>query len=282
MVGPVDISVVVPVYNTEAHLEACIAGLLGQQFSGACEYILVDNNSTDRSAEIVKRYPAIRLLSQPKQGSYAARNLGLSEARGQIVAFTDSDCVPRPDWLERITHAMQNPEAGIILGRREFQAPSRQVTSLAAYEAHKARYILSGADREVFFGYTNNMAVRKSLLEAVGPFVELGRGGDVVFVRRSVDRFSTRIVRYSPDVVIRHQEITSVWKWYRKMYIYGRSFQNYRKIVAARPLSNAQRMEVLNEMMSVSKLSWLRSAELLAILGGGVISWQLGRLSGGP
>ncbi len=282
MLGPIDISVVVPVYNTAAHLEACIAGLLGQQFSGTCEYILVDNNSTDGSAQIVNRYPAIRLLSQAKQGSYAARNLGLSEARGQIVAFTDSDCVPRPDWLEQIARAMQNREARIILGRREFQEPSRRVASLAAYEAHKARYILSGADREVFFGYTNNMAVRKSLLDAVGPFVELGRGADVVFVRRAVDRFSCRIVRYSPDVVIRHREITSVWKWYRKMYIYGRSFQNYRKVVAARPLSNAQRMEVLNEMRSASKLSWLHSAELLAVLAGGVISWQLGRLSGGP
>lgn len=282
MAEPIDISVIVPVYNTEHHLEACIQGLLNQKYSGSYECILVDNNSTDRSVEIVKRYPAVRLLFQPKQGSYAARNLGLSEARGNIVAFTDSDCVPRADWLEQIAHVMQNLDVGIVLGRCEFHRPSRHLSLLETYESHKARYILSGTNREVFYGYAGNMAVRRFILEAVGPFVEVSRGGDVVFVRRAVDQFSCRIVRYSPEVVIRHLEITNIWKWYGKMYIYGRSYQNYRKIVAARPLSNAQRLEVLKQMRSVGNLSWTDSAGLLAVLGGGAVSWQLGRLSAGP
>jgi glycosyltransferase involved in cell wall biosynthesis len=277
----IDISVIVPVYNNEDHVEACIQGLLSQQYSdGACEFILVDNNSTDRSAEIVKRYPGIRLLSQPKQGSYAARNLGLSVARGQIIAFTDSDCVPRADWLQQIANTMRNSGVGIVLGRREFQGPSRPLKLLEKYEAHKASYILSGTDREVFFGYTNNMAVRRSLMDAVGPFTELGRGADVIFVRRAIDRFSCQILRYSPDVVIRHLEITSVWKWYRKMYIYGRSYQNYRRLVVAHPLSNAQRLEVFKRMTSESNFSCLESARLLTLLGGGCLLWQLGRLSG--
>jgi glycosyltransferase involved in cell wall biosynthesis len=277
----IDISVIVPVYNNEDHVEACIQGLLSQRYSeGTCEFILVDNNSTDRSAEIVKRYPGIRLLSQPKQGSYAARNLGLSEARGQIIAFTDSDCVPRADWLQQIANTMRSSSVGIVLGRREFQGRSRLVNSLEAYEAHKANYILSGTDREVFFGYTNNMAVRRSLMDAVGPFAELGRGADVIFVRRAIDRFSCQILRYSPDVVIRHLEITSVWHWYRKMYIYGRSYQNYRRLVVAHPLSNAQRLEVFKRMTSESNFSWLESASLLTLLGGGCLLWQLGRLSG--
>ncbi len=281
MSSAIDISVIVPVYNNEDHVEACIQGLLSQQYSdGAYEFILVDNNSTDRSAEIVKRYPGIRLLSQPKQGSYAARNLGLSVARGQIIAFTDSDCAPRADWLQQIANTMRNSEVGIVLGRREFQGRTRAVKSLEAYEAHKASYILSGTDREVFFGYTNNMAVRRSLLDAVGPFTELGRGADVIFVRRAIDRFSCQILRYSPDVVIRHLEITSVWKWYSKMYIYGRSYQNYRQLVVAHPLSNAQRLEVFKRMTSESNFSWLESASLLTLLGGGCLLWQLGRLSG--
>jgi len=276
----IDISIIVPVYNNEDHVEACIQALLSQRYSdGACEFILVDNNSTDRSAEIVKRYPGIRLLSQPKQGSYAARNLGLSEAQGQIIAFTDSDCVPRADWLQQIADTMRNSSVGIVLGRREFQGRSRPLKSLEAYEAHKANYILSGTDREVFFGYTNNMAVRRSLMDAVGPFTELGRGADTIFVRRAIDRFSCQILRYSPDVVIRHLEITSVWNWYRKMYTYGRSYQNYRRLVVAHPLSNAQRLEVFKRT-STSNFSWLESARLLTLLGGGCFLWQLGRLSG--
>ena len=132
----------------------------------------------------------------------------------------------------------------------------------------------------MFFGYTNNMAVRRSLMDAVGPFAELGRGADVIFVRRAIDRFSCQILRYSPDVVIRHLEITSFWKWYRKMYIYGRSYQNYRRMVVAHPLSNTQRLEVFNRMRSGSNLSWLESAGLFTVLGGGILWWQFGRLVG--
>jgi glycosyltransferase involved in cell wall biosynthesis len=268
------------VYNTKDHVEACIQALLAQRYSGgSTEYILVDNNSTDRSAEIVKRYPAIRLLSQPKQGSYAARNLALSQARGQIIAFTDSDCAPRSDWLQQIADGMQNPGVDILLGRREFSGPSRRVNSLAAFEAHKASYICAGTDREAFYGYTNNMAVRRSLMDAVGGFVEVARGADVMFVRQAVDRFSCQIVRYSPDVVVRHLEMTNIWRWYKKRYVYGRSFENYRKLVAAHPLSRAQRLEVLKRTRAENNLSWLHSAELVTVLGGGMIAWQLGRLS---
>lgn len=276
----IDISVIVPLYNNEEHVEACIQGLLSQRYSeGACEFILIDNNSTDKSAEIVKRYPSVRLLFQPKQGSYAARNLGMKEARGQIIAFTDSDCVPRPDWLQQIAAIMRSGEVGLVLGRREFQGRSRQMSSLEAYEAQKANYVLSGTDRHAFYGYTNNMAVRRSLIDAIGPFVELGRGADTIFVRQVVDRFSCRILRFSPDVVIRHLEITSVWKWYKKMYIYGRSYQFYRKLIKARPLSNAQRWEVLKRMSSGSKFSWFECARLAVVLGGAVMAWQFGRLS---
>jgi hypothetical protein len=113
----------------------------------------------------------------------------------------------------------------------------------------------------------------------MGPFVETGRGSDVIFVRRAVDRFSCQVVRYSPDVVVQHLEITKVWDWYKKMYIYGGSYQNYRTMVVAYPLSHAQRLEVFNRMRLGSNLSWLDSAGLLTVLGGGVIAWQLGRLS---
>lgn len=276
----VNISVIVPVFNSESHIEACIQGLLGQQYSGgSCEFILVDNNSTDRSVEIIKRYPAIRLLSQPKQGSYAARNLGLSQACGDIIAFTDSDCVPRADWLQQIAHTMGGG-VEIVLGRREFQGPSRWLKSLETYEAYKANYVFSGKNPEVFYAYTNNMAVRRSILDAVGPFVEVSRGGDVVFVRRAVDRFSCEILRYCPDAVVRHLEITTARDWYKKMYLYGRSYQAYRKLVASHPLSNAQRWEVYNRMRLANNLSWLASAQLLAALAGGAVCYRLGRLRG--
>ena len=99
----IDISVVVPFYNAARYIEDCIKALLAQTYSSTrYEIIMVDNNSIDGSAELVRKYSSIRLLVEPKQGSYAARNRGVAAANGTIIAFTDADCVPAADWLEQI------------------------------------------------------------------------------------------------------------------------------------------------------------------------------------
>ena len=85
-----DISIVVPVHNEERLIEGCLRALLALDYPrDRYEIIVVDNNSTDRSREIVERFPEVKLLSEKQQGDFAARNRGLSEAKGEIIAFTD-------------------------------------------------------------------------------------------------------------------------------------------------------------------------------------------------
>src|SRR5579862_2632146 len=116
-----DCSVVVPFYNAERTIEKCIHALMAQSYpADRYEILMVDNNSTDTSANIVRSYPAVHYLKEGKQGSYAARNNGIAAAKGTVVAFTDPDCVPREDWLEQIMRAMQVPRTSIVLGDREF------------------------------------------------------------------------------------------------------------------------------------------------------------------
>jgi len=100
-------SVVVPTYSNSATLKATIESLLAQQTSISYEIIIVDNNSTDDTALLVGRFadrvnPEVRYLLETTQGSSAARNAGVAAARGEIVAFTDDDCIPQPDWLESL------------------------------------------------------------------------------------------------------------------------------------------------------------------------------------
>ena len=278
---PMDISVIVPVYNSEVWLEGCIQALLKQTYSeGRCEYILVDNGSTDGSAAIMRHYPAVRLLSETKRGAYAARNRGLQEARGEIIAFTDSDCVPRSDWLEQIVRIMRDPGVDIVLGQRKFPPGSHTMQLLAEYDDVKESYILSVGARELYYASAANMAVRKSLMDAVGPFPEIRRGGDTIFVKRAVNRYGRGILRYSPDVQVIKLEMTNAWKWWQKMLVYGRSYQNYRRIVASRSLSNGQRLEVIRRLAATNKLSVLDCAKLCLVLTVGLLHWHAGRLSG--
>lgn len=277
-----EFSVIVPFHNAEGYIGRCAEALLGLDYPrDRYEILMVDNNSSDGSAEIVKRHPGIRLLSERRPGAYAARNRGLREAQGEVIAFTDADCVPRADWLRVVERAMQAQSAGIVLGRRGFPGRSRMVRALEAYEAAKAAYVFSQGRRQCFFAYTNNMAVRRTLIEEAGPFVETDRGGDVVFIQRVIERFSTGVVRFLDSMVVEHLEITSVWQWYRKMFLYGRSYMGYRRLVDAQPLSGAERWRVFRRIAENGTTSSADAALLLVTLLGGLGAYYGGCWAGG-
>ena len=115
---------------------------------------------------------------------------------------------------------------------------------LEAYECQKSAFVTSSSAEELYFGYTNNMAVTRKTLEALGPFLERQRGADTIFVREAIDKFSCDVVRHCPDICVRHLEITNAWHWYRKMVIYGASQKRYGQIKKARGLTNAERLQV--------------------------------------
>lgn len=126
----IDISVVVPFYNAEKYIEKCAEALLTQSYpTTRYEIIMVDNNSTDRSVDLIKKYPRIKLLSQQKQGSYAARNQGVAASKGTILAFTDADCVPSSDWLQKTRAALHTigtkRASGVVPSVRTTSVPSR-------------------------------------------------------------------------------------------------------------------------------------------------------------
>lgn len=94
------ISVIIPTYNEEKYIGQCLDGLTNQT-EKADEIIIVDNNCTDHTVDIAKKYP-VRIVKENKQGMIAARNRGLNEAKYEIIARTDADTIPNPDWIKRI------------------------------------------------------------------------------------------------------------------------------------------------------------------------------------
>ena len=233
-----DVSVVVPLFNVKDYIEICIQALLNQDYpQDRYEIIMVDNNSTDGTSEIASRFSRIRLLSEPKQGAYAARNQGIAVSEGEVVAFTDPDCQPHLDWLSCIMNNMRQPGRGIILGRREFGSKSWGLSMMADYESAKADYVFSSGVKGIYYGHTNNMAVLKSLFEKLGNFMEIDRGADTVFVRRAVDTVGCEVVHFTPEACVRHLEMLSIWDFYKK--------KNFGTITKRRGLSIDYRPEAI-------------------------------------
>lgn len=196
------VSVVIPVWNSADTIATCVRALLDQSLPpDEFEVIVVDNGSSDSTPAILARYQRVRMLTETRAGSYAARNLGLAQARGRYVAFTDADCVPDPDWLAAaLVRARQSDQIGIVAGPIDLL--DRSATPIAlAYE----RTFAFRQHRHVPAGYcaTANWLSPRLLLEQLGGFdPDLFSGADWK-LSRQIQAQGRRIV-FEPAMRVGH------------------------------------------------------------------------------
>jgi len=166
------------------------------------------------------------------------------------------------------------------VGRVSDLPPLSPVLSLLeAYENAKDEYVLQSQSESLYYGYTNNMAVRKQLLMELGPFLSISRGADTIFVRRVADTYSYNAIRYCSNVVVTHLEIRSVAAYYRKVLLYARHRGLANKIIYAKSLNTHQRLRIFQIAIRNHGFSKFEAAQLLFLLAGGAIIWYLGTWS---
>jgi glycosyltransferase involved in cell wall biosynthesis len=273
-----DVSVIIPLFNSAKYVQQCMDALLDQDYpADRYEIIGVENNSTDSTPELVAGYPRVRLIREPKAGAYAARNSGIRAAKGEIIAFTDADCVPQRDWISCIAAGMRAAGWEILLGKRDCAAPSSHLRLLSDYDSTLAAHLFSSDMKESYFGYTNNMAVRASLFEKQGTFLEITRGADTVFIRRMVEEYGPGVVHFEPRMRVRHLEIVSALDFYKKRLIYGRSNEANRALGSAVPLHQAERLRVFRKTIHEHRYSLLKSVHLFVLLAVGLAFYEYGR-----
>ena len=103
-------SIVIPTFNGASRIGNCLDSLVKQTAGRDVEILVVDDGSTDNTANVVSGYSSVRLITQANAGPASARNRGAQEAQGTILLFTDDDCVPMPDWLEAMLAPFNDPE----------------------------------------------------------------------------------------------------------------------------------------------------------------------------
>ena len=110
------VSIIVPAYNEAKHIQECITSLKSQNYpKNSYEIIVVDNESTDNTAQIASNNE-VKLLEKQPGNVGRMRNLGAKEARGEIVAFIDADCVVDPEWISRATELVSHQENAVFGG----------------------------------------------------------------------------------------------------------------------------------------------------------------------
>jgi glycosyltransferase involved in cell wall biosynthesis len=158
-----NVSVIIPAYNEEKYLRKCLESLRGQ-IEKPDEIIVVDNNCTDRTAEIAKSSGAI-VIEEKNQGMIYARNAGFNAAKYEILARTDSDTILPKDWIIKVKKAFADPDIDALSGPAAYFQTSL-MSGFSAFLTIVWFYILGAMlGSPPMFG--PNMAIRKSAWEKV-------------------------------------------------------------------------------------------------------------------
>jgi glycosyltransferase involved in cell wall biosynthesis len=164
------ISIIVPSYNSENTISNCLDSLEDQSFKGDFEIIVVDS-SYDRTPEIVDSdYPAVKLIRLNKRTDPGrARNIGIGEARGDLIAFIDADCVAAHDWLERMAGAHDSSH-DIVGGIVRNSPESNNLVGRAGYMAEFRGFLPGRGREEVTHIPTCNISYKKRVFREFGMF----------------------------------------------------------------------------------------------------------------
>jgi cellulose synthase/poly-beta-1,6-N-acetylglucosamine synthase-like glycosyltransferase len=211
-------SVIVAVRNGAATLGACLDSLLRLDYpADRVELIAVDNASTDTTPDILAGSGArLRVLHEQRLGPAAARNRGLRDAVGEMVAFTDADCVVDRQWLRHLVAPLTDSTIGVVGGRILSRRPCNRIEAFGEHIHDHARAVQLSPP----YAITMNWASRRSVLEAVGRFNEtLLRSSDVDCSYRMVAA-GYRLV-YAPEAVIYHRNERTPWGLVHEGYVHA-------------------------------------------------------------
>lgn len=179
------ISVIIPTYNRKEMLKKCLKSVLSVNYPKyRYEVIVIDDGSTDGTyeflMEVAKEHQNLRILRQENRGPAAARNLGIRNAKGEILFFTDDDCVVPKDWIKIFLEVFEEyPEIAGVGGYLE--APNEILKSniFARYESLMSEILYKPRSTGFYIGgvetpcvVTNNCAYKKEVLKEVGGFDE--------------------------------------------------------------------------------------------------------------
>lgn len=222
--SPPFVSIIVPVYNRGNEIGECLASLLALDYPETRrEIIVVDDGSTDDTVEKVRDYPA-RLLRLPRnEGQSAARNRAVEAARGDIIAFIDSDCIADPKWLAELTPYFQDGRVALVGG---YVDSYYNRTRLDRFESVGSplnmgdETLIGAGDRSVLYVPTCNMLVRRAAYEAVGGLDAALRVGEDVDLCWRVLGAGHRLM-YVPKGRVKHKHRNRFWPGFLRRFDYG-------------------------------------------------------------
>jgi len=212
------LSVIVPAYNAERTIKDCIESLLNQDYKDKYEVIVVDDGSTDDTAQIMAKYPTVKFIKQSNAGPAAARNRGASEANGEIILFTDSDCVPERDWIRMMLEPFHENK-DVVGVKGIYRTKQRELTARFVQMEYEDKYRYMEKEDFIDFIDTYSAGFRKEkFMEMKGYDTEfsVACAEDVELSYRLAKRGYKMI--FNPRAIVYHKHPATITGYLKKKY----------------------------------------------------------------
>ncbi|MEM6997349.1 MAG: glycosyltransferase family A protein, partial [Patescibacteria group bacterium] len=222
------VSIVIPAYNEESMIAGCLDVLIPQLKRGD-EVIVVDNNSTDKTVKIAKKYK-VRVLKESRQGQVFAQDTGFAAAKNEIIARIDADTFVMPEWLEAIRSSFKERDViaatGMVLPRESYFKKGPVLITRLAYESQRlmmGSYLTFGSNcafrKTAWKAIRNQQMMRSDIWEDVDMGILLSRRGRVHFIKEPLATISVRRLTGSPLTTYPYlfRLTKTYWLWGKKI-----------------------------------------------------------------
>jgi GT2 family glycosyltransferase len=211
------ISVVVAAYNAERTIRECLNAIVALDWPGNMEVIVVDDGSTDRTAEIVSTLPHVKLIRTSNRGGAQATNTAIKAAHHDIVVTVDSDAILAPDWLRKVLPVLESDPAVAAAGGYAVTGNRDLVGKLMGYDVELR---LARMPRYTDHLYTMNTAFRREALMEIGLFDESMRVAYDPDISRRLIAAGYKLVLVK-EATCTHYWRTSLWPYLKQQYSYA-------------------------------------------------------------
>lgn len=214
------ITVIICTHNGSATIRESIEEILKLDYPNF-DVVVINDGSTDETRHIVKKYP-VKLITTTNRGLSAARNTGMYNATGEIIAYIDDDAYPDPQWLKYLAHAYLNSDHGCIGGPNIAPADDGFLATCVANAPGGPVHVLE-SDEIAEHVPGCNMSFRKDALMKIGGFDPIYRAaGDDVDVCWRIQQLG-RTVGFHPAAVVWHHRRNSLKAYWRQQKGYGKA-----------------------------------------------------------
>lgn len=257
-------SVIIPAYNAKNTIAACLDAIKRGDYKGDYEIILVDDGSTDDTAEIASRFEGVRVIKQNNAGPASARNRGAKEAQGDIIIFTDSDCAPERDWMNQMLGPFDlDPDVVGVKGA--YKSRQQELAARFVQLEYEDKYDYMKHDKYIDFIDTYSAAFKRPV------FIEMN-GYDTSFPVACAEdiELSYRISKkgykmvFNPSAVVYHIHPNRLWQYLKKKYKFA-----YWRMLAIK--KNPGKLVKDSHTPQTMKIQVLLPAAIIGSLAAGII-----------